>query len=151
MSDEIWSWVLRLGALVLFVGGAWGLAHLVRWLAAKAKTSRVYAAFHQVAILVDGVLSDVATGIRPDIDAAAADGKVTPEERKLIGAKALDLTKKALGQRGLTQLSGMLGIGGAAIETWLSGVVQDRLSVKMGTVPVPPIAVTNAPAAPVPR
>lgn len=75
--------------LVTVVGGVttWILAELSRWIRTKTKNENALAAIEDIVALVRTAVSEVGQTVQ----AAAADGKFTPEERK--GMKELAMGK----------------------------------------------------------
>lgn len=104
-----------------------GLGKLVQFLHAKEGESKLLKALGIGAELVSTSVSHVVDGLKPELQAALADGKIDDAERAALKAKALELLKKELpaGVQGV--LSTALG---PALETWLSGKVSQAIDAK---------------------
>lgn len=135
MSEEIWSWALRGGVLVV---GAGLSALLALWVKNSSAKTWLQKALGQLAVLLQGFASDVTTGMTAAINSAAADGKVTKEERAALVAELVRLLKASASARFLAQLQQALGIGTAeSFESWLRGMagqkIDDTLTQKLLT------------------
>ena len=77
--------------LVTVVGGVttWILAELSRWIRTKTKNENALAAIEDIVALVRTTVSEVGQTVQ----AAAADGKFTPEERNEMKALAMSKAK----------------------------------------------------------
>lgn len=135
-----------IGAIVTAAGGI-----LVMWLKEKAKSSNTASVFLWVAELARNVVAHVNGGLRADLEAAASDGTITPEEAKMLKAKALELLKQAGGEELISKLK-LAGVVGPAVETFLSGVLERALDLHQVTeaLAVPPVAAVAPAAAPSP-
>ncbi|MBK7864362.1 MAG: hypothetical protein IPJ65_38330 [Archangiaceae bacterium] len=116
-----------IGALVVA-----GLGKLVQLLHAKQGESKLLGALGVGAELVSTSVSHVIDGLKPELQAALADGKIDDAEKATLKAKAMELLKKELpaGVQGV--LSTTLG---PALETWLSGKVTQAISAQEGAKP----------------
>lgn len=107
------------------------LPALQRYLQAKASAEGATAAqkaMAAVALKVEHfaelVVADLNATLKPLILEAAKDGNVSPEEWAKLKATAMERVKVLLGQEGLASLTGILGIGASAAETYLSGAIE---------------------------
>lgn len=123
-------------ALFLGVGGAFWLVllgvqklHQVR---VAFDVSAKTAAQHVLAVilgLVDDTVTDSAVGLKKDIDAARADGTVTPAELKDIAGKEWTRIKAFIGTRALDTLEKGLAVGGVAVEAYVTNLIATKLKV----------------------
>ncbi len=104
-----------------------GLAKLISFLHEKQGQSRVVNALGVGAELVNATISHVVSGMKADLQAALADGKLDAAEKAQLKARALELIKADLPASIQGVLSTTLG---PALDTWLSGKVSDAIDAK---------------------
>lgn len=98
-----------------------GLAKLVQYLDAKAKESKAARVAGVFVELARSVVAEVEVTLRPEIQKALSDGKLTKEEGALLKAKALEILKTKA-PSGLLQAA--QSIFGPILDTWLGGLVE---------------------------
>lgn len=94
------------------------------------------------------IVQDIQVTLRPELEAALADGKLTEEEKAKLKAAAMARLKATLGETGMAELRELLGIAEDGLGGYLSGLIESALvGVKAGSKqPVSPPAVTLAEA-----
>jgi hypothetical protein len=103
---------------------------LSTWLAALAEKSKVAAVALKVEHFAETVVADLDATMRPEVALALADGILDDLEKAKLRATALERMKVLLGTAGLAQVAGVLGIGAAAVEAYLSGVLEKKVDQK---------------------
>lgn len=83
---------------------------------------------------VETIVRHAEAEIRPMLQQALADGKLSPEEAKAIKSKVLDLVRESA-QGEIHELSTRFGFAGAAVETLLSGLVEKAVGLLGAPVP----------------
>lgn len=86
---------------------------------ASAKTILVGGILARLTAAVQTVVLDVNGTLKADMIAAAADGKITAEEKAAIKAHAIDRLKTHLGPKGLAEIVEILGINSTLVDTFL--------------------------------
>jgi hypothetical protein len=131
--------VYTLVASLVGLGVLAAMALLAKWLGEKAKDSKAARVALNVWELAQAVVAHVEVHIRPTIREVLADGKLTADEGKRVKAEALKLLREALGEHGLKELKGALGLFGPQVEVYLSGVIERALGIQraVGTLPPP--------------
>lgn len=119
-SGELWF--AGFAALVAVLGLV--AAAIAHWLHTKAQSSKSFLVLERFWALASAVVAHVQVKIRPSIQRAFADGKLTTEERKALQDEALRLLKEAAGQHGLEELRKALGLLGGNVEVYLSGLLE---------------------------
>lgn len=140
MSDTLQS-ILGVVSVLAIGGVAGGLVWLLAWagsaFAKKAAANKLWLAAVKVAELASAIVRDIEATVKPEASRMTADGKLTPEEAKRLRDLALARLKTSLGERGLEQLRGTLGLAGVAAEGYLAGKVEEAVA----TVKAPQAAV----------
>lgn len=103
---------------LLTLAGKW----LVSWLAAKAKDTKWATAVEKLTDVATHVVEHVEVELRPDIQEAMKDGKLTPDEQAALKAKAVQLIKEGLGPDVLATL-------GSLAEPLISGAIERAVQV----------------------
>jgi len=117
----------------------------VRWLNERTASNRALKVLGQVAEVVQSVVAHVEISMRPLVQKALEDGKLTPEEATELKKHALDLVKDSLGTEGLEALKRALGLtGDGAVATYLSGLVERALGLQRAAGTLPPPAPNGA-------
>jgi len=73
-----------------------------------------------------------------ELKSVSADGKLTPEQREKVKQAAIDAVKAHLGDKGIAELAGILGLENGAIDKLLSTRIEAAvhdLKVARATVP----------------
>jgi len=120
--------LLPLLATGLFAGAGWLMAKLIAYLSAKGEHTKLAAAGLKVAMLADAVVADLNATVKPELQAALADGKLTDEEKKYLKDLALARLKDMLGKHGLSTIQSVIGVWLPSIDTYLSGVIEQSVS-----------------------
>lgn len=111
--------------LVALIGAAG--AALTYWL--SGKDTKVFSILSRLWVLAQGVVGHVEAKVRPTIQKALADGKLSPEERAQIQAEAMAAFKEAIGPMGIAEVKKVLGIGDGGVEVLLSGLLERALGL----------------------
>lgn len=120
--------------VALAVGTLAGLSALVNFLNKKAGESKYAKTFAQLVELVKSLVAHADAELRPQIQKALDDGSLSPEEAKALKAKVLELAKSSIGPS-LSGIAAILGIQGGAIDTFLSGLIEQAVTTKKAIVP----------------
>lgn len=120
---------------------------LQKWLAAKAQTSALAGVAMKAEHLAEGVVADLNATLVPELQSALKDGVITKEEAAHLREVAMGRLKSQLGTRGLTELSGVLGIGGAALEQYIGGLIEKKVEAAKGAGELSALAVQGGAAA----
>lgn len=120
---------------------------LRKWLTAKADTSAIAGVALKAEHFAEGVVADINATMVPELASALADGVITDAEAKHLRETAMNRLKEQLGTRGLAELSGVLGIGGKALEQYLAGVVEKKVEAAKGAGNAAALAVVDGQAA----
>lgn len=125
-------------------------AAAIAYFDAHVKNAAAESAFAKLVSLVETVVRRHEQEFVEDLKAAAADGRISPEELKAALAKqkneAVAEVKSLLGAKGLEQLAADLGLSGGTsvgvlIEWVLEAVLHKTKIAKVATVPIGPAAV----------
>lgn len=103
---------------------AWALVELTQKLNAQAKESKVAAVGAKVTHFAAITVQDIEATLKPELESAAADGVVTPEELKKLRAAAIARVKALLADKGLKELQAVFGVASAEVDKYLGGVVE---------------------------
>lgn len=87
-----------------------GIAAATRLLIAHTKNVRVQGILGRLDVASEAAVRQVAQTEADALKAAAADGKLTPEQAKAASLKALEIVKASLGDKGLADLKKILGV-----------------------------------------
>lgn len=116
----------------------WACSQLAMKLKAQAEGSKLAAVAAKFAHFGEVVVADLETTLKPAMLEASADGQITPEEGKKLRAMAVERIKLMATEQGLTELSKVMGMSDAWIDTYLAGVVEKAVStVAVGKEVVP--------------
>lgn len=107
---------------------AFALKALVAWLNSKAETSKGAAIAAKVAHFSELVVADLEATVKPELQKALADGKLTLEEKEGLKNLALERVKLLLADKGLGELQAVLGLLTPQIELYLSGAIEKALA-----------------------
>lgn len=100
---------------------------IISWLRAHTKSAKLGDAITSVEELAHSTIAEVDATLRPELEAAMADGVLTDEEKAKLKDSALTLLKKQLPAATEKILKSAFG---SSIETWLAGWVERALSAK---------------------
>lgn len=133
LAGTVLSWIAVVaGSVVTMLMSLAGVA-----LARRSKDSRIWGTVNSLWVLMQAVVAHVEREIRPHVQKALADGKLSPEEARLLKDEALKLFKEAAGTN-LLQLQKLLGLTEGALGTFVSGLLERALStVKNPKAPSP--------------
>lgn len=109
-----------LGALLV-----WALKKLVDYLGAKSAESKGALVGLKLATAAQSVVADLNSTLRPQLEAALADGVLTDAEKKQLKDAALTALKTKLPAELMGAASGIFG---AFLDTHLSGLVEQAVS-----------------------
>lgn len=112
---------LLLTGLVALVG--FGIRALRKKFEADGKISLVEGAVLKVLNVGEMVVRDIEATTKRSLEEKAKDG-LTPEEYRLLRDEAIAKLKASLGERGLAELKGAIGLAPEAVDTYLGGVVE---------------------------
>lgn len=130
LSDETWALAMRLGAY-LASGGV--LAIVGWWAKNQASKTWLQKALSQFAIIMQGLASDVTSGMSAAVAEASADGKITKEERAALVARLVTLVKSSASSRFLSRLESSLGLQTGTFETWMRGMAAEHIDAQLAT------------------
>lgn len=145
------------GALVTLIPViATGLAGLLgavflalrKKLNAEADNSKVTQVGNSILIQAEAIVRDLQVTMRPKLEAASSDGKLTDAELSLLKAEALARLKTSLGDSGIKLLQEVFGIAAGSVGSFLSGIVEVALDRMKASRPPPTTVVQNITAAP---
>ncbi len=106
------------------VGGPlilWALTALSGFLKAKAGESKVFGVLSVVTEAANSVVAELNVTLKPQLQAALADGVLTDAEKKQLKDSALLVLKTKLPAATLGAAQGMFG---PMLDTWLGGLVE---------------------------
>lgn len=105
------------------------------WLTEKAKTSALAGVALRVDTIGESVVAHVNAGMKKKLEELSADGELSKDDVVALKAEGLKLFKEALGEQGLTSITGALGIGAGLVDTFLSGVLEKKVEEAKAAVP----------------
>ncbi len=106
----------------------WAMMALRKKFEAQAEQSKIAAVGTRITHLADVVVADLNATVKPAIVEAAKDGVLTAEEAAKIKSMAMDRLKALIAEKGMAELSGVLGIVAPSIETYLSGLIEQAVA-----------------------
>ncbi|NTX54608.1 hypothetical protein [Myxococcus sp. CA039A] len=116
--------VLATALAALIVSGLTGLTRKFQAQAGESKLALVAA---RVSMLAEGIVRDIEVTMKPKLEAAAADGELTPAEFQQLKDEALQRLLKSLGDRGLAELQQVLQLTAGSVGSFLSGLIEAAL------------------------
>lgn len=121
--------------LVPVLGGlvTWALAKLVTFLDAKAKESKAALVAAKLTGAAQSVVADLNATLRPQLEAALADGVLTDTEKKHLKEAALTTLKTKLPPALMASASSIFG---GFLDTYLSGAVERAVLDQKATAAV---------------
>lgn len=113
-----------------------GLVALMGWLGKTLKAkfeadgniSLMEGAILKVTDVATSVVHEVEAGTKAKMEALKADGKLDAADYKALADEALAKLKSSLGTEGLKQLGSTLGMGEAALDTYLKGKLEQAVT-----------------------
>jgi uncharacterized membrane protein (DUF485 family) len=109
-----------LGLVITALGGL-----LLAWFRSKLHTDRARSLFDHVAKLVETEVRAIAQSTLPEVRAAMADGKITPEEASRLRHLVIDRVRMTLGRHGLLELRALLG--DRDVDSWLASLIESEV------------------------
>ena len=150
-THSTWLTILAVALPVIFallVGGIlWVLTATKASLQAKAQGSALAAVALRLSMLAEAIVRDLEVTLKPELAKATADGRLTADEFAKLKAIAVQRLKATLGDKGVEEVQGVLGIAaGAAVDSvnrHLSGVIEgavvrvkaDKVALSVGAPP----------------
>lgn len=134
---------------VVALGVAAAAAAATHYLVAKASESKRWAVVQHFWVLSQTIGEQVAQQMRPGIEQALADGKVTAEEWAHLKSEAVAAVKTAAGDKWMQELQWALGDG--AVTQFLAGLVSKALKANAVSSPIaigPPLEAAPTPPSP---
>ena len=125
---------------LLLTAAVAGIAMLTAFLRAKAQESKVAGAGLLLSEATRAAVLEIDTTLKPQLQAALADGVLTDAEKAKLKAAALELVKQRLPAAALASAKGVFG---GFLDTYLSGkveqaVLEKKALEKPAPAPVPP-------------
>jgi hypothetical protein len=110
-------------ALITVLGplAIWALSALAGFLKAKSSESKVFGVLSVVTEAANSVVAELNATLKPQLQAALADGVLTQAEKDQLKAAALTVLKTKLPAATLASAQGMFG---PMLDTWLGGLVE---------------------------
>lgn len=112
----------------LGLGVAWLLTTAGQLAMAKWKDSKIAIAVERVTHFAGVVVQDIEATMRPEVQTALKDGHLSPSEAQHLKAVALERLKTMLGQSGLRELTGVVGVFAPSLDAYLSGVIEKQVA-----------------------
>ena len=111
-----------LGLIALAAGAA------VRWLIAKWQNAAFERAMQALSQAAHLAVTEVWAGYVKALKAAAADGKLTDQEKRLARQQAIGLLRGFLGRKGLALVVKTLGVEDSCVNAFLGAQVESALA-----------------------
>jgi hypothetical protein len=109
----------------VFVGAATGLAWLLsKFIGLKIGSAKTDAIVDRVAGFARLIVLDLEATLRPTLRAVTADGKLSPQEKVQLRGEALARLRGLLGEHGMTELAGVLGVAAPKLADVLLGHIE---------------------------
>jgi len=120
---SLFTWLALVGvsavvALVALVGV---------FLSRRAKDSRIWALVNGLWILMQTAVAHAEREVRPEIQKALADGKLTPEEAAALKAKTLQIFRGQAATQ-LGELTKLMGFSDTGLGAFISGLLERAVS-----------------------
>jgi len=131
MPTSVLGWVfyglVALGGLAITAAfGAVGL-----YFARKAQDGAAWSLANRLWVAMQNAVTHAEAEIRPDLQKALADGKLTPEEAAQLKTRALQIFKQIAGDL-LEQAPKVLGFDPTGLPSFLSGLLERAVVVMKG-------------------
>ncbi len=119
----------------------WGIKLGMDWLKAQTSSTQLQLVTDRVEHLAQAVVADLEVTLAAQVREAAADGRITGVEAEKLRAVALERMRGVLAEQGMQEVQGVLGLGTAAVDTYLRGILERAVSnLPMAKRPLPPLA-----------
>lgn len=112
-----------LGSLLVWV--FWKLGQK---LDAQASMSKLSAVGARISHLAESVAHELEATLKPELLKATEDGKLTTDEITKLRETALARLRQMIGEKGLGEVVGVLGIVLPSVNTYLSGVIEKAVA-----------------------
>lgn len=122
----LYGWLI----IAVFTGLLALIAYGGRYLATKAKESKLAAFMQGLYDKAQSVVAHIDAEFRPKLVEALKDGVLTAKEKADLKEAALKLLLEQLGAEGLKQLDELKGIAGPAVGVYLSGLLERALGLQ---------------------
>lgn len=100
---------------------SWALKALATFLKTKSETNKAAHVALVFGEMAQSIVADLEVTLRPQLQKALADGKLSPEEGAKLKAEALRVLKEKAPPQLLAAAGGIFG---PMVDTWLSGLVE---------------------------
>lgn len=137
IGQQLFSALLPI--LVMVVGGVatMALAALKKKWSADADATLLEKVGAKATDFAIVVVRDIEATLKAEIEKANADGIITPEEGRHLRGVALERMKAMMGERGLSELQAVMGLGVEGLEHYLGGLVETAVAKVSGPAPKP--------------
>jgi hypothetical protein len=88
--------LLPIAATLLTALVSWGLTELAKYVRSRTKNEAVNGALQRICHMADTTVAELNQTVADGLRAAAADGKITPDERAALKAQAVGLVQSRL-------------------------------------------------------
>lgn len=105
---------------LLLAALTWAAAKAAQLIHAKVRAEYLRGVLLRLDDAVLAAVRDVHQVTVEELKAASADGRLTPEERAAVKAKAIEIVRTHLGAKGVTELAKVLGLDDGGLEKVLS-------------------------------
>ena len=146
LQESLLKYVVAPAIPILCALLAAALGKLTTYLHSREKLGKGQAALAVLGDLTQSVVADLETSLRPLLQKALEDGKLSPEEGNALKAAALAKLREVAPGEAMETAGKLLGLAG--LEQWLSGMVERANAAQPPSVPTP--APAPAPGAPSP-
>ncbi|WP_434346675.1 hypothetical protein ACN6A1_35695 [Myxococcus virescens] len=112
------------------------LTALPRKLSVQAEESKLALVGHRATVLAEGIVRAIEVTMKPELEAAAADGVLPQAELQHLKATALERLKTSLGERGLAELQEVPKLSVGGLGAFLSGLIEaalDKMKASRGS------------------
>lgn len=148
MKDAMLTLLFQLSPWLLtaLTGGlTWLLTWAGNYFRARAATSKVAGILVRVDEMVLAIVHDIEGTLKADLERAKEDGVITPEEGRALREGALRRLKASLGERGLAEVSALLGLAAGSLDTFLSGKLEGAVASVSAQKKVAELAASSPP------
>lgn len=131
MGPEIQALFLQIVVPVVFTSLAaliaFGGKKLIALIDAKTKNAAIAGILSRLTSAVQTTMLDINGTLKAAVSEAAADGVITPEEKRRIKEAALQRVKTHLGVKGLAEIVSVLGVAPASVDTVIGSHLEAAL------------------------
>lgn len=121
--SAVWAQIAPMIVTLVGLLLTWALTEAIRWLRERTKDTLLGRAVDAVETLVDTVVKELQQTVVEDLKAAAADGKLTPDEIRMVKDKAVGYVMSKIPQALRTILEAYLG----PLEEYVSARIEARI------------------------